>query len=40
MGLLWRDQFSVGNDLIDMDHKHLIEIINKAETNLTQQSEI
>lgn len=34
MGLLWRDQFSVGNDLIDMDHKHLIEIINKAEENL------
>lgn len=34
MGILWREQFSVGNDLIDMDHKHLIEIINKAEDNL------
>jgi hemerythrin len=38
MSLLWRDQFSVGNDLIDMDHKHLIEIINKAEINLKTNS--
>lgn len=34
MGLQWRDQLSVGNDLIDSDHKYLIEIINKAEVNL------
>ena len=34
MGLQWRDQLSVGNDLIDTDHKHLIEIINKAEERL------
>jgi hemerythrin len=32
MPLLWRDPFSVGNDLIDTDHRYLIEIINKAET--------
>ena len=31
MGLQWRDQLSIGNDLIDADHKHLIEVINKAE---------
>jgi len=31
MGLQWRDQLSVGNDLIDTDHKHLIEVINNAE---------
>ena len=31
MGLQWRDQLSVGNDLIDADHKYLIEVINKAE---------
>jgi hemerythrin len=31
MGLQWRDQLSVGNDLIDGDHKYLIDIINKAE---------
>lgn len=31
MALLWRHQFSVGNDLIDSDHKYLLEIINRAE---------
>lgn len=34
MGLVWRDQLSVGNDAIDSDHKHLIEIINLAEQSL------
>jgi len=34
MPILWREQFSVGNDLIDADHQYLIEIINKAETTL------
>lgn len=33
MTLLWREQLSVGNDLIDSDHRHLIEIINKAEVH-------
>lgn len=31
MALLWRNQFSVGNDLIDSDHQYLLEIINRAE---------
>lgn len=31
MSLEWRDQLSVGNDLIDSDHRHLIGIINQAE---------
>lgn len=34
MALLWRAQFSVGNDLIDSDHQYLLEIINKAEISL------
>lgn len=33
MSLLWREQFSVGNDLIDSDHQYLIEIINRAEVS-------
>ena len=31
MSLEWREQLSVGNDVIDSDHKHLIEIINQVE---------
>lgn len=31
MSLEWREQLSVGNDVIDADHKYLIEIINQAE---------
>lgn len=34
MALLWRDQFSVGNDLIDSDHRYLIDLINKAEASM------
>lgn len=34
MPIQWRDQFSIGNDLIDADHRYLIEIINKAEASL------
>jgi len=34
MALLWRQQFSVGNDLIDSDHQYLLEIINRAEVCL------
>jgi hemerythrin len=34
MALLWRNQFSVGNDLIDSDHQYLLEIINRAEVCL------
>jgi hemerythrin len=38
MGLQWREQLSVGNDLIDSDHKHLIEIINLANHSLQTMS--
>jgi hemerythrin len=34
MTLLWREQLSVGNNVIDADHKFLIEIINQAEHSL------
>lgn len=34
MTLLWREQLSVGNNVIDGDHKYLIEIINKAEQSM------
>jgi len=34
MTLEWREQLSVGNDLIDADHKYLIDIINLAEQGL------
>lgn len=34
MGLEWRSELSVGNDIIDCDHMHLIEIINRVESNL------
>jgi hemerythrin len=34
MSLAWREQLSVGNDLIDSDHKYLIEIINMATKQL------
>jgi hemerythrin len=38
MGLAWREQLSVGNDVIDDDHKHLIEIINQVENNLLSKN--
>jgi len=34
MSLAWREQLSVGNDVIDSDHKQLIEIINLVERSL------
>ncbi|MDO8466412.1 MAG: bacteriohemerythrin [Gallionella sp.] len=34
MGLVWKEQLSVGNDVIDADHKHLIGIINLVEKSL------
>lgn len=34
MGLQWREQLSVGNDLIDADHQRLIDIINLADHSL------
>jgi hemerythrin len=38
MALEWREQLSVGNDLLDSDHKYLIEIINQAENGLRLRS--
>lgn len=38
MGLQWREQLSVGNDLIDSDHQILIDIINKADRSLQAKS--
>lgn len=40
MGLQWRDQLSVGNDLIDADHKYLIEIVNKAEASMKANNRV
>ena len=34
MSLEWQVQMSVGNDLIDSDHKYLIELINQIEESL------
>lgn len=38
MALQWREQLSVGNDLIDSDHQGLIDIINKANHSLQSMS--
>jgi hemerythrin len=38
MALQWREQLSVGNDLIDTDHQRLIEIINQADSSLQSAS--
>ena len=40
MGLQWRDQLSVGNDVIDTDHKYLLEIINKAEVSVEANNRV
>ena len=34
MGLVWREQLSVGNNVIDNDHRHLIDIVNHVEQSL------
>lgn len=34
MSLLWCDQLSVGNNVIDSDHKFLIETINRVERSV------
>jgi hemerythrin len=40
MGLQWRDQLSVGNDLVDSDHKYLIDIINKVEISMKANNRV
>ena len=39
MPIVWREQFRVGNDVIDEDHKYLIEIINSAEQGLMEKNQ-
>ncbi len=31
MSFAWREQLSVGNDVIDTDHKYLVDLINRVE---------
>ncbi len=38
MNLLWRDQLSVGNNVIDSDHKYLIDTINRVEQSVGKKS--
>jgi hemerythrin len=38
MSLVWREQLSVGNDVIDSDHRYLIDIINQVEQSLTTRN--
>ena len=40
MELIWRDQLSVGNDVIDQDHKYLIDIINRVKRCLENQDRV
>jgi hemerythrin len=35
---MWREQLSVGNDVIDTDHKHLIDVINQAEHSMSTRN--
>jgi hemerythrin len=37
MPIVWRDALSVGNDLIDADHQHLLTLINTLELMLTTE---
>lgn len=38
MSLMWREQLSVGNDVIDNDHRHLIDIINRVEESMVTKN--
>ena len=38
MALQWRDQLSVGNNVIDNDHRYLIDIINRVEQCLLRKN--
>ncbi|MEW5903939.1 MAG: hemerythrin family protein [Pseudomonadota bacterium] len=37
MAIVWREQLSVGNNIIDDDHKYLIDIINKVQASLDRK---
>ena len=38
MSLVWREQLSVANDVIDSDHRYLIDIINRVEQSLATRN--
>lgn len=38
MSIEWNDKLSVGNDLIDEDHQHLIKLINAYEMAVSQDN--
>lgn len=38
MSLAWREQLSVGNNVIDSDHRYLIDIINRVEMSLNRKA--
>ncbi|ADE12320.1 bacteriohemerythrin [Sideroxydans lithotrophicus] len=38
MSLVWREQLSVGNDVIDSDHRYLIDIINRVGQSLSTRN--
>ena len=40
MSLVWREQLSVKNDVIDNDHRHLIDIINQIEFSLAAKDRV
>lgn len=40
MALVWREQLSVGNNVIDGDHKYLVELINEVEQGLMAKNRI
>jgi len=40
MSLVWREQLSVGNDVIDTDHRNLIDIINRVESSLANKDRV
>ena len=37
MAIVWREQMSVGNDVIDLDHKYLICLMNSVELALKHE---
>jgi hemerythrin len=38
MSLVWREQLSVGNNVIDSDHRYLIDIINQVGKSLSNRN--
>ncbi len=38
MAISWREQLSVGNNVIDSDHKHLFDILNRIEKSMLEKN--